>query len=142
MKGCIRAYRDHRVGRHYAALNTAQKKAVDNALRATSNSGIGLPKRNTALRRNCYRLSELGNRYSNNVLDATMGWTKLVTDEAGWQGCQKARWLRQKQAEAKELEGYLLTWISQATCRNDLHDNGACAKRCAYSLVPSKVEHR
>ncbi|MCQ4034103.1 hypothetical protein FK513_32345, partial [Klebsiella pneumoniae] len=28
------------------------------------------------------RLSELGNQYSNNVLDATMGWNKLVTDVA------------------------------------------------------------
>ncbi|MGQ7144875.1 hypothetical protein ACUOA8_36055, partial [Escherichia sp. SS-MK2] len=55
-------------------------------------------------------LSELGNQYSNNVLDATMGWTKLVTDEAELAGMPESALAAAKaQAEAKELEGYLLT---------------------------------
>ncbi|EDT9131018.1 oligopeptidase A, partial [Salmonella enterica subsp. enterica] len=43
-EGLYNAYRDLRDGDHYATLNTAQKKAVDNALRDFELSGIGLPK--------------------------------------------------------------------------------------------------
>ena len=43
-EGLYKAYRDLRDGDHYATLNTAQKKAVDNALRYFELSGIGLPK--------------------------------------------------------------------------------------------------
>ena len=82
-EGLYKAYRDLRDGDHYATLNTAQKKAVDNALRDFELSGIGLPKeKQQRYGEIATRLSELGNQYSNNVLDATMGWTKLVTDEA------------------------------------------------------------
>jgi hypothetical protein len=56
------------------------------------------------------RLSELGNQYSNNVLDATMGWSKLVTDVAELAGMpESALAAAQAQAQAKEQEGYLLT---------------------------------
>lgn len=44
-EGLYKAYRDLRDGDHYAELNTAQKKSVDNALRDFELSGIGLPKR-------------------------------------------------------------------------------------------------
>ena len=82
-EGLYKAYRDLRDGDHYAELNTAQKKSVDNALRDFELSGIGLPKeKQTRYGEIAARLSELGNQYSNNVLDATMGWTKLITDEA------------------------------------------------------------
>ncbi len=40
-EGLYKAYRDLRDGDHYATLNTAQKKAVDNALRDFELSGIG-----------------------------------------------------------------------------------------------------
>ncbi|HGU2300576.1 TPA: oligopeptidase A, partial [Escherichia coli] len=90
---------------------TAQKKAVDNALRDFELSGIGLPKeKQQRYGEIATRLSELGNQYSNNVLDATMGWTKLVTDEAELAGMPESALAAAKaQAEAKELEGYLLT---------------------------------
>ena len=54
-EGLYKAYRDLRDGDHYATLNTAQKKAVDNALRDFELSGIGLPNRETTtLRRDCH----------------------------------------------------------------------------------------
>lgn len=105
------AYRDLRDGDHYATLNTAQKKAVDNALRDFELSGIGLPKeKQQRYGEIATRLSELGNQYSNNVLDATMGWTKLITDEAELAGMPESALAAAKaRAEAKEQEGYLLT---------------------------------
>ncbi|CDL36045.1 Oligopeptidase A [Citrobacter freundii] len=110
-EGLYKAYRDLRDGDHYATLNTAQKKAVDNALRDFELSGIGLPKeKQQRYGEIATRLSELGNLYSNNVLDATMGWTKLVTDEAELAGMPESALAAAKaQAEAKEQEGYLLT---------------------------------
>ncbi len=63
-EGLYKAYRDLRDGDNYATLNTAQKKAVDNALRDFELSGIGLPpeaqKRYGEI---AARLSELGNQY-------------------------------------------------------------------------------
>lgn len=48
------------------------------------------------------RACRLGNQYSNNVLDATMGWTKLVTDEAELSGMPESALAAAKaQAEAK-----------------------------------------
>lgn len=110
-EGLYKAYRDLRDGDHYATLNTAQKKAVDNALRDFELSGIGLPKeKQQRYGEIATRLSELGNLYSNNVLDATMGWTKLVTDEAELAGMPESALAAAKaQAQAKEQEGYLLT---------------------------------
>lgn len=110
-EGLYKAYRDLRDGDHYATLNTAQKKAVDNALRDFELSGIGLPKeKQQRYGEIATRLSELGNLYSNNVLDATMGWTKLVTDEAELAGMPESALAAAKaRAEAKEQEGYLLT---------------------------------
>ena len=110
-EGLYKAYRDLRDGDHYATLSTAQKKAVDNALRDFELSGIGLPKeKQQRYGEIATRLSELGNLYSNNVLDATMGWTKLVTDEAELAGMPESALAAAKaQAEAKEQAGYLLT---------------------------------
>jgi oligopeptidase A len=110
-EGLYKAYRDLRDGDHYASLNTAQKKSVDNALRDFELSGIGLPKeKQKRYGEIAARLSELGNQYSNNVLDATMGWTKLVTDEAELAGMPESALAAAKaQAEAKEQEGFLLT---------------------------------
>ena len=110
-EGLYKAYRDLRDGDHYAELNTAQKKSVDNALRDFELSGIGLPKeKQVRYGEIAARLSELGNQYSNNVLDATMGWTKLITDESELAGMPESALAAAKaQAEAKEQEGFLLT---------------------------------
>lgn len=110
-EGLYNAYRDLRDGPHYAALSVAEKKAVDNALRDFKLSGIGLPKeKQQRYGEIASRLSELGNLYSNNVLDATMGWSKLVTDESELSGMPESALAAAKaQAEAKEQQGWLLT---------------------------------
>ncbi|WJV64608.1 oligopeptidase A [Pectobacteriaceae bacterium C52] len=109
--GLYRAYRDLRDGTHYAALSVAQKKTVDNALRDFELSGITLP----ADQQKRYgeitaRLSELGSLYSNNVLDATMGWSKLITDVSELEGLPESALAAAKAlAESKEQDGWLLT---------------------------------
>jgi oligopeptidase A len=87
------------------------KKTIKDSLRDFELSGIGLP----ANEQHRYgeiskRMSELGSQFSNNVLDATMGWTKHITDEKELAGMPESALAAAKAAaEAKELEGYLLT---------------------------------
>jgi len=110
-EGLYNAFLDLRNGEHYDKLDTAQKKVVDNALRDFKLSGIGLPKeKQLRYGEITARLSELANTYRNNVLDATMGWTKLITDEAELAGMPESALAAAKaQAEAKQQEGWLLT---------------------------------
>ncbi|MGD8163955.1 oligopeptidase A [Pantoea sp. FN0307] len=110
-EGLYQAYRNLKEGDNYAPLSLEQKKAVDNALRDFELSGIGLPKeKQQRYGEIAARLSELGSTYSNNVLDATMGWSKLITDESELAGMpESALAAAQAQAEAKGQEGWLLT---------------------------------
>jgi len=110
-EGLYQAYRNLKEGDSYAALSLAQKKAVDNSLRDFELSGIGLSKeKQQRYGEIAARLSELGSTYSNNVLDATMGWSKLITDEAELSGMPESALAAAKaQAEAKEQQGWLLT---------------------------------
>lgn len=110
-EGLYQAYRNLKEGDNYAQLSLAQKKAVDNALRDFELSGIGLPKeKQQRYGEIAARLSELGSTYSNNVLDATMGWSKLIADENELAGMPESALAAAKaQAEAKGQEGWLLT---------------------------------
>ena len=110
-EGLYQAYRDLKEGDNFAALDIAQKKAIDNALRDFELSGIGLSKeKQQRYGEIAARLSELGSTYSNNVLDATMGWSKLITDEKDLSGMPESALAAAKaQAEAKEQDGWLLT---------------------------------
>ncbi|MFV8820065.1 oligopeptidase A [Haliea sp. E17] len=64
------------------SLNAAQLKSLDNALRDFRLAGVALPadqkQRFGALRQ---RLSELGSKFGENVLDATNAWSRQVTRE-------------------------------------------------------------
>ncbi|MEZ9297036.1 oligopeptidase A [Vibrio splendidus] len=110
-KGLFEAYKAIKASEAFSALNQAQQKTITDALRDFELSGIGLP----ADEQHRYgeiskRQSELGSQFSNNVLDATMGWSKQVTDVAELAGMpESALAAAQAAAEAKELEGYLLT---------------------------------
>lgn len=109
--GLYQAYRDLKGGEHFARLTGPQQKAVDNALRDFELSGIGLsPEKQKRYGEISTRLSELGSTYSNNVLDATMGWSKLVTDANELAGMPESALAAAKAlAESREQEGYLLT---------------------------------
>ncbi|AIA46170.1 oligopeptidase A [Serratia sp. FS14] len=110
-EGLYQAYRSLKEGAAFETLSVPQRKAVDNALRDFELSGIGL----SADKQQRYgeivaRLSELGSTYSNNVLDATMGWSKLITDEAELSGLPESALAQARaMAQAKEQDGWLLT---------------------------------
>ncbi len=108
-EGMFDAYR--RVAENAGSLNAAQKKVLANNLRDFRLSGIDLPaekkKRYTEIQK---RLSELTTKFSENVLDATQGWQKHITDPALLSGMPEMSLAAAKQAaSAKGLEGYLIT---------------------------------
>ncbi len=110
-KGLFEAYKAIKASDAFAKLSQAQQKTITDSLRDFELSGIGLP----ADEQYRYgeiskRMSELGSKFSNNVLDATMGWTKHVADEKELAGMPESALAAAKAAaETKELEGYLLT---------------------------------
>ena len=95
----------------FASFPQARKKIITDALRDFKLSGIALPddkqKRYGELKK---KLSELSSKFSNNVLDATMVWTKNISDENELKGLPENAMAGAKQAaEAKDLEGWLFT---------------------------------
>jgi len=96
----------------YAKLNGAQKKVIDNSLRDFKLSGIGL---NTEDKQQYSELkqtlSSLSNSFSENVLDATQGWTKYIESADQLAGLPDSA-LQLLASLAKEQgyeSGYLLT---------------------------------
>lgn len=110
-KPLYQAYKQIKESEEYIKLTKAQKKVIDNALRDFELSGIGLPEdKQKRYGEIVAKLSELSSKYSNNVLDATMGWTKLITNLDDLSGMpESALAAAKEQAKAKGQEGWLLT---------------------------------
>ncbi|WP_220815333.1 oligopeptidase A [Pseudomonas paralcaligenes] len=94
-----------------AGFDVAQQTILEHALRDFRLSGIDLPaeqqKRYGEIQ---MKLSELGSRFSNQLLDATQAWTKHITDEAALAGLTDSAKAQMAQAaQAKELDGWLIT---------------------------------
>ncbi|MDN3608733.1 oligopeptidase A [Vibrio ostreicida] len=110
-KGLFEAYKALKASEEFETLTQPQRKTITDALRDFELSGIGLP----ADQQHRYgeiskRMSELGSKFSNNVLDATMGWHKQVINEQELAGMPDSALAAAKAAaQEKSLEGYLLT---------------------------------
>ncbi|MFP6847913.1 MAG: oligopeptidase A [Pseudomonas sp.] len=94
-----------------AGFDVAQKTILEHTLRDFRLSGIDLPaeqqKRYGEIQ---MKLSELGSKFSNQLLDATQAWSKHVTDEAALAGLtDSAKAQMQQAAAAKKLDGWLIT---------------------------------
>lgn len=93
------------------SLSSDQKKAVENALLSFKLSGIGLPeaqrKRFAEIQQ---ELSELSNKFQDNVLDATQGWTKLIKNVSELEGLPNSTLSILSQAALdRDMEGWLVT---------------------------------
>ncbi|MGK4476690.1 oligopeptidase A [Aeromonas molluscorum] len=110
-EGLYQAYHELAKSDDFPRLGAAQRKEIENTLRDFRLSGIGLPAEQKLRYGEIQaRLSELASRFSNNVLDATQGWSKLVTDEAELAGLPASVLAAAKQqATARELQGWLFT---------------------------------
>ena len=110
-EGLYNAYLALKNSSEFAAYSVAQKKAIENALRDFELSGIGLSEeKQKRYGEIVARLSELSSQFSNNVLDATMGWEKVIEDESELAGLPESALLAAKQsAKSKGLKGYRFT---------------------------------
>jgi len=92
-------------------LDQSQRKILKDYLLEFRLAGVDLPAEKKARFAELESmLSSLSNRFSNNVLDATMNWSRLVSEEAQLAGVPEST--LQGAAEAarrKGLEGWLLT---------------------------------
>ena len=94
-----------------AGFDVAQQTILKHSLRDFHLSGIDLPEaekqRFGAIQS---KLSELGSRFSNQLLDATQAWSKQVSSEAALAGLTDSAKAQMAQAaEAKGLDGWLIS---------------------------------
>jgi oligopeptidase A len=92
-------------------LDVAQQRSIKNRLRDFRLSGIALEAdQRQRFKEIQQRLSALQARFQDNVLDATGGWKKHVTDAALLSGLpETAKALARQAAEREQLDGWLLT---------------------------------
>ncbi|OOF79974.1 oligopeptidase A [Rodentibacter caecimuris] len=110
-KGLYNAYLALKNSPEFATYSVAQKKAIENSLRDFDLSGIALSEeKQKRYGEISARLSELSSQFSNNVLDATMGWEKVIEDETELKGLPESALQAAKQsAQSKGLQGYRFT---------------------------------
>jgi oligopeptidase A len=146
--------------RAFKALTTAQKKIISNALRDFQLAGVHLAakakKRFATLNQ---QMAKLSTQFQEHVLDATQGWTKLVTDRSELAGlpdhaiaaaAQAAKLKKQKGwLFTLEMPSYLavLTYADSEKLRQELYyayttrasDQGPNAKKWDNSKVMKQI---
>ncbi|QXN24929.1 Oligopeptidase A [Shewanella putrefaciens] len=110
-QGLYQAYKSLRASAEFDQLSQAQQMVIEHSLRDFELSGIGLDDgQKVRYGEIVKRLSELTSGFSNQLLDATQAWTKLITDEAELAGLpDSAKAAAKAMAEAREQEGWLFT---------------------------------
>lgn len=110
-KGLYECYKKLAESPEFSKLTTAQQKVVDNALQDFVLSGVALPASEQAEYAKIQaRLSELSSTFANQVLDATMAFSKHVTDEKILAGLpESAKAAAAQTAQSKNLSGWVFT---------------------------------
>ncbi|BFT31624.1 oligopeptidase A [Alteromonas sp. D210916BOD_24] len=110
-EGLYNAYVALQNSDEFATLSEEQQKVISNAIRDFTLSGVALEKeKKTRFAEIQAKLSELSSTFSNNVMDATMGWTKHITDEGDLAGMpESALEAASQAARQKDLQGWLFT---------------------------------
>lgn len=105
------AYKKLKAREDFKDMTEAQRKSVDNTLRDFHLGGVDLPQAQKEQYANLsMEISELSNRFSDNVLDATQHWYKHITDASDLAGVpESALEGAQQAAKHKELDGYVIT---------------------------------
>lgn len=110
-KGLYQSYQAIANGTEFARLNSAQQQVIRNEIRDFRLAGVELPAdKKTRYTDIQQQLSKLSTQFSENVLDATQAWKKLITDEAELSGFPASlRAFLKQNAEREGLDGWLLT---------------------------------
>ena len=107
----FRAVKKLAQGQEFERLDVPRQKIISNALRDFRLSGIDLEQQDKDRYRELQqRLSKLQTRFEENLLDATHGWTKAVTDESLLSGLpETALELAAETARRRDRSGWLFT---------------------------------
>jgi len=105
------AYQQIHKSDEFALLDSAQQKIVENEIRDFKLSGVDLEeKKKLRYKEIMQQLSKVTSKFDQNLLDATHGWTKLISDETELEGLpESVKNLAQQNAQNKEQRGWLLT---------------------------------
>ncbi|BAJ00110.1 oligopeptidase A [Shewanella violacea] len=105
------AYKSLRASSEFEQMSQAKKQVIEHSLRDFELSGIGLSDQDKLRYGELVkRMSELTSSFSNQLLDATQAWSKLITDEGELAGLPESAIAAAKaMAKAKEQEGWLFT---------------------------------
>ncbi|MEI6859341.1 MAG: oligopeptidase A [Shewanella sp.] len=105
------AYKSLRASSEFEQMDQAKKQVIEHSLRDFELSGIGLSDKDKLRYGELVkRMSELTSRFSNQLLDATQAWSKLITDEDDLIGLPESAIAAAKaMAIAKEQQGWLFT---------------------------------
>ena len=96
---------------HSPQLNDAQQKTIDNEVRNFELAGVTLdqPQRDK-FKSIVQRLSELSSKFEENLLDATQGWKKIITDHRQLSGLPETTLeYARNTAKAEGVDGWVLT---------------------------------
>jgi oligopeptidase A len=106
-----RGYRALRDGPEYRTLDPVRQRIVNEALKDFHLAGVDLaPEARARFRAITAELATLGNRFAQNVLDATHGWHLHISDPERLEGLpETARALARQSAAQRGLEGWVLT---------------------------------
>ena len=110
-EGIFRGFEAVAASEAFAGFDEARRKVVENALRDFRLSGVALEgAARTRFKEISERLSDLGNRFSQNVLDATDAWVLKLTSAEDVSGLpESALELARQEAAANGEEGYVFT---------------------------------
>lgn len=110
-EGLYKAYLSIANSEAFAQLKTEQQKVINDALRDFKLAGIALDEdKKQRYGEIKQQLAQLQSQFSNNVMDATLAWSKLITDVDILAGLPESALAAAKQAaQEKDQQGYLLT---------------------------------
>ncbi len=109
--GLCNAYKAIAASSTYSALEPAQQKIIQNALRSFRLSGVDLDTGKQARYKEIsLELSQLSSKYEENLLDATNDWHKLLSKKSDLAGLPESALQQAKQtAEQEGKKGWMLT---------------------------------
>jgi len=106
-----RAYKQLAESEAYQSLDTAQKKVIDNAVRDFRLSGVELNQADRDEYKNItQKLTELSAKFEENLMDATHGWKKHITDKELLSGLPESTIAMAEQfAKRDNVDGWVFT---------------------------------
>lgn len=110
-QGLCNLYKALAESEEFDTLSLAQQKVVTNAVRDFELSGVALPDdKKLEYAKISARLSDLSSQFSNNLMDATLAFSKHITDKDELAGLPPSALDAALQAaDQKNLQGYLFT---------------------------------